>query len=105
MLFFIACSSEPSPAPKALVSPSDDPAEYDVDTSVSYRWQTSALEWIVPSSSIPPELEPMPSNNNVELHFFEGKLYFAWRSAPTHFASEEAKMWIISLQMMDKHGS
>ena len=96
MLLLVACSSEPPSKLESFLSPSDDPAEYDVDTSMSYTWMTSDPIWMVPSSSVPSKIEPMASNNNVEIHLFEGKMYFAWRSAPTHFASDETKMWIVS---------
>ena len=33
--------------------------------------------------------EILPSNNNVGAMLHDGKLYMAWRSAPTHFASEK----------------
>ncbi|MBM74478.1 MAG: hypothetical protein CMK59_03685 [Proteobacteria bacterium] len=96
MLLLLACSSKELNDLPELLSPSDDPAQYTVDTSIDYTPHFSEFDWIVPSDSLPASIVPMASNNNVEIHFFEGKLYFAWRSAPTHFASEETKIWIIS---------
>ncbi len=85
-LFWLACTH----------TPSDDPADYTVDTSIDYKIKVSEIQWLVPSDSLPPEVTPQASNNNVDIHYFEGKLYVAWRSAPTHFAGEETSMWIIS---------
>ncbi len=96
MLFLLLACEAPPSAASDKVSPSDDPADYSVDTSISYRASFGEIQWVVPSDTLPSALQPMASNNNVELHFFEGKLYFAWRSAPTHFASEETIMWIVS---------
>ena len=33
--------------------------------------------------------EILPSNNNVAAVIFDSRLFMAWRSAPTHFASAQ----------------
>jgi len=38
----------------------------------------------------------MASNNNVSIQSFDGRLFVSWRTAPTHFASEETKLQIVS---------
>ena len=83
----LACNSE---------SFSDDPFDYDVDTSVEYTLQFSDPKWAVPSASLPNSVTPQASNNNVDIHFFEDVLYMAWRSSPTHFAGTQTDMWIVS---------
>jgi hypothetical protein len=75
---------------------SDDPLDYNVDVSVEYEIQLSPVRWVVPSGNLPSEVTPQASNNNVDIHFFENKLYMAWRSSPTHFAGENTDMWIVS---------
>ncbi len=87
---FAACQ------PKAPADPSDDPLDYPVDSSVQYQAVLGEPKWLIPSSHLPKGLFPRASNNNVDLHFFHGRLYLAWRTAPTHFASTETKMQIIS---------
>lgn len=56
----------------------------------------SEPRFVVPSETLPPQIRPMASNNNVDIAFHEGRLFMAWRSAPTHFASAEARMFIVS---------
>jgi hypothetical protein len=38
----------------------------------------------------------MASNNNVSIHLFGERLYLGWRTAPTHFASTETQMHLVS---------
>ena len=80
----------------AETPPSDDPADYDIDTSIDYTIKVDPPSWIIPSDSLPPQIQAMASNNNVDLEYFEDRLFVAWRSAPTHFAGEDTKMYIMS---------
>ncbi len=54
------------------------------------------VRWVVPSPGLPPEAAPLPANNNVAIERFDGRLYLAWRSAPTHFASDQAALVVTS---------
>jgi hypothetical protein len=56
----------------------------------------SDVRWVVPSSGLPADVVTMPSNNCIALATFEGRLYLAFRSAPTHFASALAQMYVLS---------
>jgi len=38
----------------------------------------------------------LPANNNLDLVRFDGRLWFAWRTAPSHFASAEARLEVSS---------
>ncbi|MCA9628270.1 MAG: exo-alpha-sialidase [Myxococcales bacterium] len=76
-------------------SPSDDPRDHAVDTSVDYRIEVSEPRWVIPGAGLPADTAAV-SNANVEIHFFGGKLYMAWRAAPFHFASSETKMQVVS---------
>jgi hypothetical protein len=77
-------------------SPSDDPGDYQVDTSVSYEVQLSAPRWVVPSAALPAQAQAMTANNNVDIVLFDGRLLMAWRTAQTHFASSNVKMHVVS---------
>ena len=79
-----------------FTTPSDDPAHYQVDTSILYDIETSSPQWIIPGENLPVEITPAASNNNVDIHFFQDRLFIAWRSSPTHFAGDETTMWIMS---------
>lgn len=83
-----ACSSSPTP--------SDDPDSYPEDPTVSYQLQVSEPRWIVPGPTIPAGLEVGASNNNLDLIFFEGRLFFVWRTGPSHFASPDVRMHVLS---------
>ena len=78
------------------VTPSDDPADYTVDTSVEYSISVSELRWQVPSTRLPEEVGFAPANNNLDIIFHEGRLYLGWRQAEDHWASADAKMHIVS---------
>src|SRR5262249_52400085 len=67
-----------------------------VERGVAYQPALSALEWVVPSDRLPVAATPLASNNNVALGFHRGRLYLAWRSGPFHFASPEARMYVVS---------
>ncbi len=93
MLMIPACLGDDGPPDLA---PSDDPADWEVDPSVSYRIEVSEPRWVVPSAGLPAETEPMLSNNNVDIIYFQDRLFMAWRTGPTHFASEDVLMYIVS---------
>jgi hypothetical protein len=76
--------------------PSDDPGDYEIDSSTSYSVEAGQPIWVVPSEGLPAEVEPMAANNNVDIAFHRGRLYLAWRSAPSHFASKAVKIYIVS---------
>lgn len=56
----------------------------------------SAPQFVVPGLSVPPEFVLDHSNNCVSIALHEGKLYMAWRNAPTHFAAKTTKMFVMS---------
>ena len=88
-----ACSEDDA---ASVTTPSDDPADYQVDTSVSYALNVSDVRFVVPSIRLPPEVGFAPANNNLDIHYFDGRLYLAWRQAPTHFASTMVQMHVVS---------
>ena len=92
----LSCRASDKATDSIKWSPSDDPADYDVNTSVAYAFEFEGPDWVVPSMGLPEEISPMASNNNVDIHLFDGRLFMAWRSAPTHFASSESIMWVVS---------
>lgn len=81
---------------RSATTPSDDPDHYIVDTNFTYEPVLGPVQWVVPSQDLPAGLEVMPSNNNCAITYFDGRLFLAWRTAETHFASENALMHIIS---------
>ncbi len=54
------------------------------------------LVQVAPGPGLPPEVECMASNNNLDLVRFDGRLFFAFRTAPTHFAGTKVRHYIVS---------
>lgn len=52
--------------------------------------------WLIPSSVLPQDVIAQNSNNNVCIAFYNKKIYVAFRTGPTHFASKETGIYIIS---------
>ena len=51
---------------------------------------------VVPSGTLPEEAVAQDSNNNVSIALFEERLFMGWRTAPSHFASEQAQIQLVS---------
>ena len=97
----ISCrTKEADTAEELRWSPSDDPADYNVDTSVEYSVFFEGPDWIIPADNLPSEITTQASNNNVDIHLFDGQLFVAWRSSPNHFASPDSQMWVMSSEDM-----
>ena len=78
-------------------TPSDDPADWTVDTSVRWVPRASEASFIIPTREMKAVVDPvMASNNNVDITMAEGKLFLGWRTAPTHFASTQTHMHLVS---------
>lgn len=54
------------------------------------------LRQIVPSDLLPDELFVQTSNNNLDVIEYDCRLFLAFRSAPSHFASSDTEMFILS---------
>lgn len=76
----------------------DDPSIFDktFDENKQYQLTLSKTWWFTPSSVLPENIHPQRSNNNVSIHIFNHKLYLAFRTGPTHFASTKTGIYIIS---------
>ena len=65
-------------------------------TPTSWEPVLGEARWVVPSAGLPLETSPLASNNNVSIALHNDFLYMAWRSAPSHFASAESRMYMAS---------
>ena len=93
LLFFIGCS----PMPMTPATPSDDPADWSVDSTKTWKPVLGEPRWIVPGPLLPAATRPLfPANNNVDVAMHDGRLWFAFRTAPSHFASPETRLHLIS---------
>lgn len=50
---------------------------------------------VVPDA-MPPEVEPQTANNNLDIVWHRGRLYFAFRTGPFHFAHRDVMLYVVS---------
>lgn len=60
------------------------------------RVSYSALEEVVPGGNLPKKLKSYRSNNNLDIIQYKGRYFFAYRTAPTHFASTKTMLYVLS---------
>lgn len=53
---------------------------------------------VVPSDAMPPEVESLLSHNNLDIAWHGDRLYFAFRTGVSHFASEDVVLYVVSTQ-------
>ncbi len=58
----------------------------ELDTSVA----------VVPGAELPAEVVLQQANNNLDVAWFDDRLYLAFRTAPDHFAGPEVEMYVVS---------
>lgn len=51
---------------------------------------------VAPSETLPAEVTSQPSHNNLDIAWHQGRLFFAFRTAPNHFASAETRLYVVS---------
>lgn len=52
-------------------------------------------EQVVPGA-LPEQVVPQDANNNLDVIRHEGRIFLAFRTSPTHFASDETQMYVVS---------
>ncbi len=50
---------------------------------------------VVPGGGLPPEVVVQPSANNLDVVAHDGAVYFAFRTAPNHFASPDTVLYVL----------
>jgi hypothetical protein len=83
-------------APGPLGLSADERLDLEVDTEQRYRLVVSDPLAVVPSPGLPPDLEVSRSNNNLAIALHQGRLFLAFRTAPIHFASPDARLVVLS---------
>lgn len=51
---------------------------------------------VAPDPTLPAEVRSQAAHNNLDLVWHGGRLYFAFRTAPSHFASADARLYVVS---------
>lgn len=62
----------------------------------SVRPTLGKVEVVVPSARLPKGLKVDHANNNLDVVVHDGRHYLAFRTAPTHFASDKTKLYVVS---------
>lgn len=58
--------------------------------------EQSGLEIVVPSDGLPGEVETQDANNNLDVVRHDGRVFLAFRTAPSHFASDKTEIFVVS---------
>ena len=76
------------------------PADFDTEAAggISY----TPLVQVVPGPGIPRDLDVRHSNNNLDIVKYKGRVYLAFRTAPTHFASKKTRLIVVSTEDRQK---
>src|SRR5262245_24957465 len=74
----------------------DERLDLEVDPDERYAIVVSDPVPVVPSPALPAELEVSRSNNNLAIARHDGRLFLAFRTAPIHFASPNARLVVQS---------
>jgi hypothetical protein len=87
-----------SPDAASVDAPRDDAGPPPPPPSEPGRHDVTIVETrrVVPSSGLPPEAIAQTSNNNLDVIRFEGRVYLAFRTGPSHYASPEVRMHLVS---------
>lgn len=53
---------------------------------------------VAPSDTLPARVVSQQAHNNLDVVWFRGRLFFAFRTAPYHFASEQTVLYVVSTE-------
>lgn len=68
----------------------------DEPTPTVMTLMTGETEQVIPGEGLLKGLELRQANNNLDVGWHGERLFLAWRNAPSHFASAEAKIHVVS---------
>jgi hypothetical protein len=88
------CASEPADAPPPHLS-WVEPVPLRAEPGRHTVAVTSSRQ-VVPGPGLPAGLTLGASNNNVDVVRHEGRVYMGFRTAPSHFASADTRMYVLS---------
>ena len=65
------------------------------DTAASLP-QVRDVAMVVPGDGLPAEVSPQDANNNLDIVMHDGRLFLSFRTAPSHFASDQTLLYVVS---------
>jgi hypothetical protein len=90
--FVLSCSGKKSSSEVSTYSKENPVDSKESPVEVSF----SDLAVVVPSDGLPSYVKVLTSNNNLDVVVFQGRVFLAFRTAPSHFASDKTKLYIVS---------
>ena len=60
---------------------------------------------VVPDGALPPEVVPQDANNNLDIVDHDGRMFLAFRTAPSHFASPETVLYVVSTDDLEEESA
>lgn len=85
-------AEEPSLWQAKAVREAASPAQANSKSGIAM----SAPEIVVPSAGLPAEIRDQNANNNLDVVVHDRRVFLAFRTAPSHFASPKATLYVIS---------
>lgn len=96
MLAF-ACSEERSAGSAADAATEQDAAILPPKVELGrHRVDLVETRQIIPGPGLPAEAPPQASNNNLDVVRHDGRVYLAWRTGPSHYASTSTALYVLS---------
>ncbi|HOO56873.1 MAG TPA: hypothetical protein PLN69_08610 [bacterium] len=82
----------------AVLQFTEEPTTFDTGAAenISFTPLKNIVPGIAPGDTIPDSLKLHSSNNNLDIVKFKDRYYFSFRSAPTHFASTQTILYVLS---------
>lgn len=79
-----------------LAAAPDDPADFDDEIGPISGWtpEVGEADFVIPGDGLP--YTPQAANNNVAIAVAGDRLFLAWRTAPSHFASDQTELQVMS---------
>ncbi|MDX2087560.1 MAG: hypothetical protein SFX73_06910 [Kofleriaceae bacterium] len=93
LLVLLGCSSQPYELDDRAPCPTLGAV---CDVAVGDAPAVTAPTVVAPSETLPSEVVSQVSHNNLDIVWFRGRLFFAFRTGPYHFASDKVVMYVVS---------
>jgi hypothetical protein len=56
----------------------------------------SAVATVAPTSAMPPQIRSQKAHNNLDIVWHDQRLFLSFRTAPSHFASDQTRLYVVS---------
>ncbi len=97
-LMSVACpNTDPGSGDVAADLPADiDQADAEPETSPPGEPRIEGFTVVVPGDHLPVQVQTGLANNNLDIVRHSGRIFLAFRTGESHFASEHVRLWVLS---------